>query len=82
MSKEGKRETRTALPDDFGIINNKTLVLRGFKRWKVTGVMPTKQEIQDTDPVWENDLTAAWIAAEFLEDADAVAAETEGAMTL
>lgn len=55
---------------------------RAVKEWVVSGVMPTKEEMLKRDPIWEADLMNARIAMEFLEDAPAVAAETEGAITL
>lgn len=82
MSREGKSETLTALPDDWGIVNDKKLVARAVKRWIVSGVMPKKQEMLDEDPIWETDLVKGRMAAKFLEDAPQVAEEVRGALTV
>lgn len=82
LMEEGKRETRSALPPGWRIVKNKDLVLRGVKRWIASNVMPTEQEMLDADPVWEQDLVMARAAYEFIEDAPAVAAKTNGAIAL
>lgn len=44
-------------PLGFGL-NFPTLAMRGFRRWQASNftIMPTRQQIEETEPDWEADL--------------------------
>ncbi len=45
-------------PLGFGLNFPKPLVMRGFRRWQASlfSTIPTRQQIEETEPDWENDL--------------------------
>lgn len=60
---------------EFGIINDESLVFRGFARWAATEFrhMPTKQEVEESDTIWENDLFTLLHAMNYLDGEAAMA---------
>lgn len=49
----------TTEPDEqggWGFINAESSVWRGFQRWMATGQKPRRDEIEDEELAWSNDL--------------------------